>query len=311
MINFYLNDLKETNNVSKSIKNTALKFNVSFNWTYKTLIKEKVLVKKEKFNTLNFKDEIINLYKKNNSIVEISKIYKCNSKIISKLLIENNILIKHASKYSKYSNKINSNYFNKIDTSNKAYLLGLLYADGNVNTKRNVISITLHEKDIELINFIKSEICEDLEIYTDKIIYKKLCIFDNTLKNDLIKLGCVPNKTHILEFPTEEQVSNKYIFDFIRGYFDGDGCVSNRVVTITGKNTFLEQIHIKLNIDKPFKCYVRFPERNNNIGSSFYTGNNIYHIYKQLYYNNSNFYLQRKYLKFKDYLIRTKKIQNE
>ena len=44
---------------------------------------------------------------------------------------------------------------------------------------------------------------------------------------DLKKLGCVENKSLILTFPTEQQVPKEFVYDFIRGYFDGDGSITN------------------------------------------------------------------------------------
>ena len=44
--------------------------------------------------------------------------------------------------------------------------------------------------------------------------------------NDLIKQGCVPNKSLILTFPNKHQVPKNLINHFIRGYFDGDGSIS-------------------------------------------------------------------------------------
>ena len=46
-------------------------------------------------------------------------------------------------------------------------------------------------------------------------------------KEDLIDKGCVPKKSLILKFPTEQQVPNHLIKHFIRGYFDGDGWFTN------------------------------------------------------------------------------------
>ena len=51
----------------------------------------------------------------------------------------------------------NSNIFEKIDTEEKAYWLGFLYADGYVDPERGEIILGLAEKDKEHINkFINS-----------------------------------------------------------------------------------------------------------------------------------------------------------
>lgn len=41
---------------------------------------------------------------------------------------------------------------------------------------------------------------------------------------DLIKLGCVPQKSKTLQFPTYEAIPPQHFPSFLRGYFDGDGC---------------------------------------------------------------------------------------
>lgn len=47
------------------------------------------------------------------------------------------------------------------------------------------------------------------------------------LWSTLNNLGCVPNKSLILTFPSIDIFKNKdLIRHFIRGYFDGDGCFS-------------------------------------------------------------------------------------
>lgn len=62
-------------------------------------------------------------------------------------------------------------------------------------------------------------------------------VSNNEFKNDLIKLGCCPQKSLILKFPTAEQVPENFIIPFIRGYFDGDGCLSH-VYSDTKKTRF-------------------------------------------------------------------------
>jgi intein/homing endonuclease len=42
---------------------------------------------------------------------------------------------------------------------------------------------------------------------------------------DLIKNGCIPNKSLIISFPTLDIVPKELLRHFIRGYFDGDGCI--------------------------------------------------------------------------------------
>jgi intein/homing endonuclease len=47
------------------------------------------------------------------------------------------------------------------------------------------------------------------------------------LWNVLNSYGCVPKKSLILKFPSISIFDNKnLIVHFIRGYFDGDGCIS-------------------------------------------------------------------------------------
>ena len=44
---------------------------------------------------------------------------------------------------------------------------------------------------------------------------------------DLTNLGAVRAKSLLIEFPDENIVPEKLMPHFIRGYFDGDGCVWN------------------------------------------------------------------------------------
>jgi hypothetical protein len=60
--------------------------------------------------------------------------------------------------------KYNENYFEKIDSEDKAYFLGLICADGcilnNKKTYRYQVALKLHIKDIEILKtFIKCIIC--------------------------------------------------------------------------------------------------------------------------------------------------------
>ena len=127
---------------------------------------------------------------------------------------------------------VNENYFETIDSPDKAYFLGLLYADGCVH--KNSMIIHLQENDSHILNNFKNFLNYTGKIrnYKSKGIGREshktmshLCISNKKLSKDLITLGCVPNKSLILKFPTEEQVPKRLLNHFIRGYFDGDGCI--------------------------------------------------------------------------------------
>ena len=114
--------------------------------------------------------------------------------------------------------------FEKIDTEEKAYWLGFLYADGSVGSKENKIELGLAEKDLKQIEKFKTFLKINNKIsYRESSKSYRISFRSDKCKQDLINLGCVPKKSLILTFPSEEQVPNNLIKHFIRGYFDGDG----------------------------------------------------------------------------------------
>jgi intein/homing endonuclease len=48
-------------------------------------------------------------------------------------------------------------------------------------------------------------------------------LYGKKLHDDLVKHGCVEKKSLILQFPKD--LSQELISHFVRGYFDGDGCI--------------------------------------------------------------------------------------
>lgn len=121
--------------------------------------------------------------------------------------------------------ELDENYFEKIDSNNKAYLLGYLFSDGSVcNTKGNYsIKLKIHKKDKHILDFLQQELKSNYPITHDNgtnCIYLRIC--SKKLTEDIIKLGCVPTKSLILKYPN---IDEKYYNSFIHGYFDGDGCI--------------------------------------------------------------------------------------
>lgn len=113
--------------------------------------------------------------------------------------------------------------FDDINESS-AYFLGLLYADGNLSDKGRVC-LNLSNKDCELLIKFKDFLKTSKPIYYNAKTNSNTFAFQSkVLSNKLVELGMTPRKSLTLKFP--KCIPPNYMRDFIRGYFDGDGCVS-------------------------------------------------------------------------------------
>ncbi|SHJ83986.1 hypothetical protein SAMN02745163_02673 [Clostridium cavendishii DSM 21758] len=122
-----------------------------------------------------------------------------------------------------------NSYFEKIDTERKAYWLGFLYADGCVfekGEKNKKIIIQLHPDDKNVLEEFLKDINSNRPICVDKKGYIFIGISSTKMANDLINLGCIPRKSLVLKFPNEDMIPKNLINHFVRGYMDGDGCIS-------------------------------------------------------------------------------------
>src|ERR1035438_10269131 len=91
---------------------------------------------------------------------------------------------------------IDENYFKKIDTAEKAYWLGFLYADGGMSATSNTILISLANKDISQLIKLRKSIQPAKPVRTFELngrLYCSLAITNKLIKHDLIKHGCMPN----------------------------------------------------------------------------------------------------------------------
>lgn|SRR3989338_6436081 len=153
--------------------------------------------------------------------------------------------------------KVNQHFF-KHWSPNMAYILGYIFADGTlIDSKPSrtcYLKITSIDKEhLEAINTVLER---DGKLYKQKNRITKngskskdcyyISIGSRKIFNDLLKFGLTPKKSLIIKFPI---VPKRYLRDFVRGVFDGDGCIykdpkSNRlVVTFTsGSKEFLEAL---------------------------------------------------------------------
>lgn len=121
----------------------------------------------------------------------------------------------------------NENYFENIDTPEKAYWLGMLYVDGYI-TSDNRFGIELKISDLNHLYKLTNALNSNIKINIRKRGNNKSChiqIKNSKLYKDLEQKGVLRNKTYILQFPNKYQLNSDLYSHFIRGLFDGDGSI--------------------------------------------------------------------------------------
>lgn len=243
-----------------------------------------------------------------------------NNDIFQKYNISLPKLLSVLSKY-KIKNKgtkhynVNENYFEIINTKEKAYWLGFLYADGYVRKKE--LRLKLKFSDKKHITKFKKELKSEHKIkdavqkvkVNNKIYYSKcssLSIYSIKLVDFLINKGCTNKKSKTLTFP--KFLDQQLIPHFLRGVFDGDGSVSigNDIYhsinfnIVSGSLPFLTDIKnefMKLNI---YDCVIS-KNKSNCWYINWYRQEDIKKLYYYLY-KDANVYLERKKNKFEKIL---------
>lgn len=213
--------------------------------------------------------DIINDYVVNkHSSTQISKKNSISEQSVLRILKNNNTLIRSPREIAT-KHTLNHNFFEKIDTEEKAYWLGYMYADGCVHKSKYNYVISLTCKDLDHITKFKNSLESSHKIitsYSSKSNYKqdshlyKIALYSEKMLNDLISKGCVEKKTFLLKFPTKDQVPKELVSHFIRGYFDGDGSISygkkyKGFVDICGIYPFLNGIRNYLGLNKNMHIY--------------------------------------------------------
>lgn len=256
----------------------------------------------KKLSVLN--STIIDFYNTGLSCQKIANQLNVSESFINKKLKELNITKRSNSIYRR--RPWNENFFNKINTEEKAYWLGFLYADGCVHDKPNGQKlITLVVKDKEVVEKFIKALNGNFEVKQYNDVYG-VYLTSKIMFNDLCKLGCVPRKSLILKFPI---INLKFISHFIRGYFDGDGSVfiykrkgkiksSESIgVGICGTEELLSTLvqHAPINIPKKDK------RNSGNVWYSSIFGSKKALAFYNYLYKDATIFLNRKKDKFENY----------
>jgi len=254
-------------------------------------------------------NEALRLYKEGKTVRDISKLIKIPVTTTWRLLNQKKQTttrtnFDYRKSYRTY--EIDENLFSKIDTPNKAYFLGIMYADGNIHSRSHQIKLKLQEKDKQILDDIKLSfnISQKLHFIKSNNIKVQnqysLVIVNKVMHGDLIRHGVRPNKTFKLSFPFG--LDSDLYSHFVRGYFDGDGCISyddargSSTVSICGTQQMCEDLQWLFDRNIGIKSFTS-PDRN-----IFRVRIRRYRDVKRFQdwiYQDADLKLGRKWLKFK------------
>lgn len=250
-------------------------------------------------------DLIIKMYKEDRLSAEvISQKYNCYDTTILDILNKNGIDTKRKREthnFTKYN--VQKDYFTIIDTEEKSYWLGFLLADGHV-TKDGKIILALQSKDYS-----------HLEKYVNSLSSNHPISLHKTYGTYNVTIGCKElnqslwdkgfNNRKSWDYDVEEIVSHipdELMNHFIRGYFDGDGCVGiynqgngnngkMHHISILGVKSLLEFIKCYV----PISCQIKHDTRTVNTYQLISRSKKEIIKFKEFLYNNANIFMNRKH----------------
>lgn len=252
--------------------------------------------------------ELCSLYGKLSKKELMGKFSLTNAPIIYRILRRHGIKVNNRSDANIWKRKLN--IFTSISEEWQSYFLGLLFADGNLY--KNRITISLVEDDF----YVVETICKNLFVFPPKF-YRSIhtikdsngnsieCTpqlsvsFSNVEFANILRenFNLQPNKSLSCMFP--KNIPSKFIHHFIRGYFDGDGCIKNnnkrRTVSILGSKSFLEAVKYILLLEGIENIHIT--QRGNIFSIYIYSSNDVDLFYKFIY-SDATIFLERKRMKF-------------
>ncbi len=256
--------------------------------------------------------KVVDLYLNGHSSVQIGKLYETSHKPILDILDKMGVS-RNWNSLRKY--ELNEYYFDQIDTSNKAYILGLLCADGYNNRSTNVIRLKLQKEDKHILEDIVKELEYNAPLIFDerskenenwKDIYS-LTIRSAHMSEMLDTIGMHQAKSLILKFP--EWLDPVLYSHFLRGYMDGDGSIycydkkMNWNISIVGTGDFCNSVKSIIEDMLGIHVHVKLDGRRNNITCDIRIGGNR-QVSKFLdwIYKDADLKMERKYIKYQQCL---------
>ena len=197
----------------------------------------------------------------------------------------------------------NENYFDCIDNQDKAYIIGLLLADGNINQEKTVVSISLQESDKLILNKIQSCVGISNNLIFINMNKKNqnwsnqycLSLFSKHLCRALCFYGVIPNKSLSLKYPV--MIREELTRHILRGYIDGDGNISKnecRVRFVSTKD-FCDVAKLIIENTLNINCTIKQCKNNDATKELCIAGRQQCSTFLQWIYKDANLYINRKY----------------
>ena len=254
--------------------------------------------------------DVLRLYNEGKNQTEIYQELHMDQKNVRKILKDNNVDVTKNS--WKHTYKVDEHYFDKIDNPDKAYIIGMLYSDGNLSKNNYDVKLFLQDRDKKILEDILHKLNSDYPLhfydYSNKPNHKNqygFIISNRFFYKSLLQYGLFPNKSLTLKYPTN--IPNKYQRDFIRGYFDGDGSLhcSKNGKTASFVSTYDFCMTAKKVIEKELNIHCSvYQYYDNGITSTLQiSGGKQVPQFLSWIYDNCDLKLERKYLKYLEYYV--------
>lgn len=247
--------------------------------------------------------QIIESYLELKSLTKVAKLYKVDrTRTVRRILIENGYDIINYQNITKF----NQHYFDNIDTEEKAYWLGFLYADGAVGLNKNIIELSLKLSDRNHLEKFRQALNCELVVKQDHY-RSRFMVTNKHLKKTLISKGCTPRKSYTIIFPNFLPVNLKH--HFIRGYFDGDGSIgvyktknntydkSSLRASLIGTNDFLSRVLLESLVNANIFTVNKNRGGDERVKHFQLSGQKAYNFLTYIY-KDATVFLERKYIKY-------------
>lgn len=217
IINLYLNHPELSN------KDIAKQFNISVG-TVARIARINCLPRRKGNSgtrlTLEQEQTIRDKYEKGFSLFQLQKDYNISYNKIKNIIKSCSVV----SAAKRLNPTLKEDYFEKIDSNEKAYWLGWLVSDGSITNQPDKskfqLELTIKAEDENILHLFENDLGVQNRVYTSNKKYKRFSLGSKKIVTDLEKLGITQNKTFSVKVPA---FNEQYNAAFIRGLFDGDG----------------------------------------------------------------------------------------